>query len=407
MRILLIISGSIAAYKSLELIRRLRERGASVRCILTQGGAQFVTPLSVAALSEQPVYSDVFSLKDETEMGHIRLSREADLVLVAPASANLLASMAAGRADDLASTVLLATDKPVWAAPAMNAKMWEHAATQRNIAQLAADGVRILMPDAGMMACGEVGPGRMMEVAEIVSAIEAHFAVPGPLCGKHAVVTSGPTFEAIDPVRFLGNRASGKQGHAIAEALAAAGARVTLVTGPVALAAPEHVNITTVQVESAAQMLTAVTGALPADIAVFAAAVADWQPVKSEAHKLKKRANASPPTLELTETVDILRTLSQHTTKRPALVVGFAAETENLLEHAREKRARKGCDWVVANSVAGGAVFGADETEQTLITGAGETTWGRLSKSAAAAELTRAIAQHFTTRPNASSFTKE
>lgn len=362
-RILLIISGGIAAYKSLDLIRRLRETGAHVRCVLTAGGAQFVTPLSVAALSENKVYMELFSLTDESEMGHIRLSREADLVVVAPASVNLIARMAQGLADDLASTLLLATDKPVMIAPAMNGMMWAHAATQANIAVLARRGVRQIGPAAGLMACGEEGEGRMAEVVDIVTAVAQHFAQPGPLSGKRALVTSGPTYEPIDPVRFIGNRSSGKQGHAIAEALRDQGAETILVSGPTHLADP--VGIKTLHVQTAQEMLAACEASLPADIAVCAAAVADWRVAEAAAEKQKK--SGAPPQLHLVENPDILATLSRMGNRRPRLVVGFAAETQDVEKHAAEKLARKGCDWILANRVGEGQGFDGDENQVTLL----------------------------------------
>ena len=390
--ILLIIAGGIAAYKSLELIRRMREEGATVRCVLTEGGAKFVTPLSVAALSEQPVYTDLWSLTDEAQMGHIRLSREADLVVVAPASANLMARMAQGMASDLASTVLLATNKPVMIAPAMNAMMWAHAATQANAATLRQRGIAFIGPANGVMACGEEGAGRMSEPAEILAAIKAHFAVPGPLAGKRVLVTSGPTYEPIDPVRFLGNRSSGKQGHAIAAALAALGAETHLVTGPTALADPVGVRVR--HVESARDMLAACEAALPCDVAVCAAAVADWRPAEMSDGKLKK--GVATPTLQLVENPDILATLSQSSPRRPRLVIGFAAETGDLLAQAKAKLARKGCDWLVANEVGANKVFGADDNEVTLLCpNAPAATWPRQSKEQVARQLAEAVAQYF------------
>lgn len=390
-RILLIISGGIAAYKSLELIRRLRDRGAAVRCILTKGGAQFVTPLAVAALSEEKVYQDLFSLTDEAEMGHIRLSREADLVVVAPATADLMAKMAAGLADDLATTALLATDKPVLIAPAMNTFMWGHAATQANLRTLAARGIRMVGPNAGDLACGETGAGRMAEVPEIIAAVDSYFnPAPKPLAGRRALVTSGPTHEPIDPVRYIANRSSGKQGHAIAAALAALGADVTLVSGPVALPDPEGVRV--VKVESARQMLDACRAALPADIAVCAAAVADWR-VEASGQKIKKTAGAAAPALTFTENPDILATLSAAGPNRPALVVGFAAETEQVLENATAKRARKGCDWILANDVSPATgTFGGDRNTLHLITAAATEEWPTLDKTEAAARLADRIA---------------
>lgn len=396
-RVLLIITGGIAAYKSLELIRRLRDRGVRVRCILTRGGAQFVTPLSVAALSEEKVYQDLFSLTDESEMGHIRLSREADLVVVAPATADIMAKMAAGMADDLATTALLATDKPVLIAPAMNTFMWTHPATQDNLATLRRRGVRVVGPNAGDLACGEVGAGRMAEVPEIVAAVDAFFAADAgtkPLAGRRAVVTSGPTVEAIDPVRYIANRSSGKQGHAVAAALADLGAEVTLVSGPVTL--PDPAGVRVVAVESAREMLTACEAALPADILVCAAAVADWR-VEAAGQKLKKQPGGAPPALVLSENPDILASLSRSGPQRPRLVVGFAAETESVVPHAVEKRRRKGCDWILANDVSPATgTFGGDDNTLHLITDSGVEDWPRLSKRAAADRLADRIAQALT-----------
>jgi phosphopantothenoylcysteine decarboxylase/phosphopantothenate--cysteine ligase len=389
-RVLLIISGGIAAYKSLELIRRLKDRGCAVRCILTKGGANFVTPLAVAALSGDKVYQETFSLTDEAEMGHIRLSREADLVVVAPATANLLAKMAAGIADDLASTALLATDKRVLVAPAMNTMMWEHPATRANVATLEARGVRRIGPGAGDLACGEVGAGRMAEPAEILAAIESLLS-DGPLKGIKAIVTSGPTFEAIDPVRFIANRSSGKQGHAIAGALAALGAEVTLVSGPVTI--PDPAGVAVVKVESAVQMLGAVRSRLPADVVVCAAAVADWTVANRATEKRKKKAGDPPPTIELAPNPDILMTVSKaEAPLRPRLVVGFAAETEKLLEHAADKLARKGCDWIVANDVSeGSGTFGGDANTVHVIDGAGTESWPAMGKDEVARKLAERI----------------
>ncbi len=393
-RVLLIIAGGIAAYKSLDLIRRLREQGAAVRCILTQGAQHFVTPLAAASLSEDHAYTELFSLKDEAEMGHIRLSREADLIVVAPATADLMAKMAHGLADDLASTALLATDKPVLIAPAMNPMMWAHAATKRNLATLRDDGIHVIGPTGGDMACGEVGTGRMAEPLEIVDAVAGLLTAKGaPLAGKHALVTSGPTYEAIDPVRFIGNRSSGKQGHAIAKALADAGARVTLVTGPVALPDPQGVAV--VHIESARDMRDAALEALPADVAVCAAAVADWRPVSLAEQKMKKTAEGEPPRLELTENPDILRTLAQEASPRPTLVIGFAAETENLIEHAKAKLGRKGCDWILANDVGSGTTtFGGDANTVHLLKGDGSVdAWPSGSKADIAKRLVDHIAR--------------
>lgn len=391
-RILLIIGGGIAAYKCLELIRRGRERGLIFRCVLTKAAAEFVTPLSVASLAGEKVYQDLFSLTDEAEMGHIRLSREADLVVVAPATADLMAKMATGSAGDLASTLLLASDKPVLIAPAMNPQMWAHPATRRNVARLAEDGVRMVGPNPGDMACGEVGSGRMAEPHEILAAIEAVLRpTDRPLTGMRAVVTSGPTREAIDPVRYLSNHSSGRQGHAIAQALAELGAAVTLVSGPVGL--PDPPGVATAHVDSAREMLAAVEAALPAQIAVCAAAVADWRPSQAPGRKLKKRAGAPPPVLELVENPDILRALGQHA-QRPALVIGFAAETGDLEEQARAKLARKGCDWILANDVSpGSGVFGGANNRIMLLTATGEReVWPELDKLAVARRLAHRIA---------------
>ncbi|HSZ10811.1 MAG TPA: bifunctional phosphopantothenoylcysteine decarboxylase/phosphopantothenate--cysteine ligase CoaBC, partial [Rhizomicrobium sp.] len=346
--VLLIIGGGIAAYKSLELIRRLRERGVVTRTILTDAGAQFVTPLSVSALSGEKVFQNLFNLTDEAEMGHIQLSRAADLVVVAPATADLMAKLANGHANDLASTALLATDKRVLMAPAMNVRMWNHPATQRNVKRLKDDGVIFVGPGDGEMACGEFGPGRMAEPNEIVSAIEAALAQPGALAGMRALVTAGPTHEPLDPVRFIANRSSGKQGYAIADALARAGAETVLVSGPVEITPPPRVKL--LRVETAREMLAACESILPVDVAVCAAAVGDWRPEIAANHKIKKRENGAAPALKLTANPDILYTLS-HSPKRPSLVIGFAAETESVVAHAQDKRARKGCDWIVANDV--------------------------------------------------------
>jgi phosphopantothenoylcysteine decarboxylase/phosphopantothenate--cysteine ligase len=380
-RILLVIGGGIAAYKCLELIRRGRERGLEFRCVTTRAAEQFVTPLSLEALSGNRVWRDLFTLGEEAEMGHIRLSREADLVVVAPATADLLAKMANGHADDLASTLLLATDKPVLVAPAMNPRMWEHPATQRNVARLRADGIAFVGPEPGDMACGETGPGRMAEPGAILEAISALLApAKKPLFGIRALVTSGPTHEPIDPVRFLANRSSGRQGHAIARALAEAGADVTLVTGPVSLPDPPHVR--TVHVETAREMLEACLAALPVDVAVCAAAVCDWRPARAAAAKLKKREGAPPPILELEENPDILKTLATHPELRPRLVVGFAAETEDVVEQARAKLERKGCDWILANDVGPGTgVFGGDRNRILLVRRDGTVeAWPELDK---------------------------
>ena len=391
-RILLIIGGGIAAYKCLELIRRGRERGLAFRCVLTAAARQFVTPLSVASLAGEKVYEDLFSLTDEAEMGHIRLSREADLVVVAPATADLMAKMAAGLADDLASTLLLASDKPVLLAPAMNQQMWGHAATRRNLVTLLADGIAVVGPNPGDMACGETGAGRMAEPHEILAAIEARLQPPArPLAGVRAVVTSGPTREPLDPVRFLSNHSSGRQGHAIARALAEAGAEVTLVSGPVA--EPDPLGVRTEHVETARQMLAAVEAALPVEVAVCAAAVADWRPAGLSGGKIKKREGAAPPAIALVENPDILRTLAHHP-RRPRLVIGFAAETGDLEALARAKLARKGCDWILANDVSTGTgVFGGACNRILLLTGSGPAEdWPELDKLAVARRLVERIA---------------
>ena len=400
-RILLIVGGGIAAYKSLDLVRRLKERGASVRAILTRGGAEFVTPLSLATLTEQRAFTDLFDLKDEAEIGHIRLSREADLVVVAPATADLLAKMAHGLADDLATAVLLATDKPVFAAPAMNVRMWEHAATKRNLATLSADGIHFVGPDEGDMACGEYGPGRMAEPAAILEVISrligaknsASKAIPlrpvpgsGPLAGRHVLITSGPTQEPLDPVRYIANRSSGKQGHALAKAAAVLGAEVTLVSGPVTLPDPEGVRV--VKVETAHEMLAAVLRALPADLAICAAAVADWRASEEAPQKLKKQLQGTETSLKLTLNPDILATLSKPGPQRPRLVIGFAAETENLIHNAKAKRARKGADWIVANDVwPGTGAMGGDATQVHIVTASGVEDWPAMSKDEMAARL--------------------
>ncbi len=389
-RILLIIAGGIAAYKSLELIRRLRDRGAAVRCVMTEAAAQFVTPLSVASLSEDKVYGDLFSLTDESEMGHIRLSREADLVVVAPATANLLARMAAGMADDLAATTLLASDKPVLIAPAMNLMMWGHPATQANLTSLAARGVRRVGPNAGYLADGEVGPGRMAEPMEILAAIEAHFSDDRRLAGRRALVTSGPTREAIDPVRYISNHSSGKQGHAIAAALAALGAETILVSGPTQEPTPAGVRF--VAIESAAEMLAATEANLPVDVAVMAAAVSDWRIETVATQKLKKNGKG-PPSLRLAENPDILATVARRGNDRPTLVIGFAAETENVVANATEKRRRKGCDWILANDVSSGSgVFGGDRNTIHLVDGETVEDWPVMTKQEVASRLAERIA---------------
>jgi phosphopantothenoylcysteine decarboxylase/phosphopantothenate--cysteine ligase len=387
-RILLIIGGGIAAFKSCELIRLLRKAGASVTCVLTAGGAHFVTPMTLAALSENQVHTSLWDLKNEVEMGHIQLSRQADLVVVCPATADLIARMAAGLADDLATTLLLATDKPVLVAPAMNVRMWRHPATMRNVARLRADGLTVIEPNEGEMACGEYGPGRLPEPEEILAAIRSHLAAPGggELQGKHILVTAGPTHEPIDPVRMLANRSSGKQGFAIAAAAAALGARVTLVAGPVALPTPPGVD--RVDVETALQMRAAVRAALPADAALMVAAVADWRAEPSPA-KIKKDANG-PPALRLVENPDLLAELAS-SPSRPPLLIGFAAETDDVLANAQAKLARKGCDWIVANDVSGD-VMGGDTNQVHLVTGAGVESWKRFSKAEVARRLMERIA---------------
>jgi phosphopantothenoylcysteine decarboxylase/phosphopantothenate--cysteine ligase len=397
-RVLLIVSGGIAAYKALELIRLLRASGCGVTCVTTRAAGQFVTPLSLQALSESKVYTDLFSLTDESEMGHIQLSRSADLLVVAPASADLLARMAAGMADDLAATVLLATDKPVLVAPAMNVRMWQHAATQANLALLRARGVRVVGPDEGAMACNEYGFGRLAEPPVIRDAIAALLAPPllapsaQPLAGRHALVTSGPTYEPIDPVRYIANRSSGRQGHAIAAALAALGARVTLVSGPVSV--PDPPGVTLRRIETAAEMLDACRAALPADVAVCAAAVADWRVANAAHGKIKKQPGHAAPTLSLVPNPDILATLAAPGPARPRLVVGFAAETHDLLDNAAAKLARKGCDWIVANDVSPETgIMGGTENVVHLVTAAGTEHWPRLSKQAVAEQLAARIAQ--------------
>ncbi len=391
-RVLLIISGGIAAYKALELIRRLREQTIKVRCILTKAGAEFVTPLSLSALSEDTVYGELFSLTDEAAMGHIQLSRDADLLVVAPATADILAKMAQGRADDLATTALLATDKPVLVAPAMNVRMWEHAATQDNLATLRRRGVFSIGPTEGDMACGEFGYGRLAEPGDILNAITGFFADRGRLAGHRALVTSGPTHEPIDPVRYIANRSSGRQGHAVAEALSRMGAETTLVSGPSQL--PDPAGTRVIKVETAEQMLTACRAALPADVAVCAAAVADWRVDNAAAQKLKKDGGAVPQ-LSLTANPDILASLSANGNDRPRLVIGFAAETQDVVELARAKRLRKGCDWILANDVSpGSGTFGGTDNLVHLIRADGVETWPRMSKNDVATRLAREVAQN-------------
>jgi len=404
-RVLVVLAGGIAAFKVLSAIRRLRERGARVRCVMTAHAREFVTPLAVGALCGERPYSDLFSPEEEHAIGHIRLARDCDLVLVAPATANLMAKMAAGLADDLASTVLLATDRPILIVPAMNPTMWDHPATRANLATLTGRGVAVVGPDSGAMAEPESGPGRLAEPEAIVAAVEDRLAVAVPrggarpdaglLAGRRALVTSGPTFEPIDPVRFLGNRSSGRQGHAIAEALAAAGADTVLVAGPTAL--PDPPGVTAVHVETAREMLDACRAALPVDVAVCAAAVADWRVEAAAPGKIKKGADGGPPTLRLVENPDILATLSAPDPARPVLVVGFAAETERVVEQARAKRARKGCDWILANDVSPETgTFGGDANTVHLIAETDEPeTWPRLSKRAVGERLAAAVAARF------------
>jgi phosphopantothenoylcysteine decarboxylase / phosphopantothenate---cysteine ligase len=393
-RVLLIIGGGIAAYKALDLIRRLKERSLAVRCILTKAAQEFITPLSAGVLSGERVFTDLFDPGSEFDVGHIRLAREADLVVVAPATADLMAKLAGGHADDLASAVLLATDRPVLLAPAMNPHMWEHKATRRNLARLIEDGVALVGPNAGEMAeAGEAGVGRMAEPLEIAAAalsLIGHGGGEGALAGKRVIVTSGPTHEPIDPVRYIANRSSGKQGHAIAAAAAAAGADVTLVSGPVDV--PDPPGVTVVKVKTAQDMLAAATKALPADVAVFAAAVADWRIAKPQANKIKKGAGGSPK-LALTENPDILATVAHDARKRPRLVIGFAAETEHIIEHAKAKLARKGCDWILANDVsAEGGAMGGDRNTVHLVTAQGIESWPPQSKEEVARALVARIA---------------
>ena len=395
-RVLLVVGGGIAAYKALEVARRLQDHDIAVTSVMTSGACKFITPLSLSALTGEKAYTELFSLTDEAEMGHIRLAREADLILVAPATANLMARAANGLADDLATTILLATTAPVLMAPAMNPAMWSHAATQENLARLQARGITFVGPAAGDMACGEEGTGRLSEPDLIVHAALAHMARrDGPLAGRHAIVTSGPTVEPIDDVRFIANRSSGKQGHAIAAALAGRGARVTLVSGPVTIPPPPHADL--VPVETAQEMLAACEAALPADLAVCAAAVADWRASSVTTGKIKKAENTAPPPLELTENPDILHHLSQHGS-RPRLVVGFAAEAERLRENAMAKLARKGCDWIIGNAVTatdGSPVFGSDSNSAMLITGNDCESWPVMSKQALAERLADRIEAQF------------
>lgn len=390
--VLLIVAGGIAAYKALELVRLLRQDGVGVRPVLTQGGAHFVTAMSLQALAEAPVAADLWSLDDESRMGHIQLSRSADLVVVVPASADILARMTAGLASDLATTLLLATDKPVLVAPAMNVRMWTHPATVANVAILRARGVRFVGPDEGAMACNEHGMGRLAEPKAILAAIHAQFgSMPGLLAGRHALVTSGPTHEPIDPVRYLANRSSGRQGHAIAAALQSLGAQVTLVTGPVSVPDPPGVRVH--RVETAAEMLAACTGALPVDVAVCAAAVGDWHVLTPATSKMKKVLGQDALTIQLAANADILATLAAAGPRRPRLVIGFAAETDAVLEHAGGKRARKGCDWIVANDVRPETgVMGGDVNEVHLLTADGIEHWPLMAKTDVAARLADRIA---------------
>ena len=414
-RVLLIISGGIAAYKSLELVRLLRKQGIAVRAVLTESAEKFVTPLSLGVLTEDHVFGHLFDLKEEREIGHIQLSRQADLVVVAPATANILAKMAGGIADDLATTLLLATDKPVLAVPAMNVRMWHHAATQRNLAQLRADGVLLMEPDSGEMACGEYGKGRLPEPEAIAAEIARLLALPLPadplagqpdfegpalpLTGRHVLVTAGPTHEPIDPVRYIANRSSGKQGFAIAAAAARAGARVTLVAGPVHQPTPAGVD--RVDVETAREMLAAVESALPADAAIMVAAVADWRTADAADQKLKKDGSGKPAPLALVENPDILATLGKHA-RRPALLIGFAAETQKIAEHAKAKLVRKGADWIVANDVSGPpgtSVMGGDDNSVHIITADGIESWEHLPKDAVATRLIEKVAHALSARP--------
>lgn len=390
--ILLIVGGGIAAYKACELIRLIRKAGMSVRCVLTDGGAQFITPMTLAALSENEVFTTLWDLKNETEMGHIQLSREADLIVVCPATADLLAKMAAGISDSLATTVLLATDTPVLAVPAMNVRMWQHAATQRNVARLRSDGVTVVDPDDGAMACGEYGPGRLPEPVAIMERIEAALGrrpigKAGPLAGKRILITAGPTHEPIDPVRYIANRSSGRQGFAIAKAAAAMCADVQLIAGPVHLPTPP--GVTRIDVETAREMAAAVDATLPADIAILVAAVADWRTADAAEQKIKKTGGALP-VLQLAENPDILAGLARDA-RRPALLVGFAAETENVIEHAQAKLARKGCDWIVANDVSGD-VMGGSENAVHIVTADGVESWSNLPKDQVARKLMEKIA---------------
>lgn len=397
-RVLLIIGGGIAAYKCLDLIRRLRERGHSVRTVMTKAAEQFVTPLAVGAISNERVFTDLFNLDDEREIGHIRLARDCDLIVVAPATADLMAKMAHGHANDLATSVLLATDKPVLVAPAMNPRMWLNRATQRNVTQLKADGIHIVGPAIGEMAeRGEAGPGRLVEVPDLIVKIESllarHNAGAKPLAGRHVLITSGPTHEPIDPVRYLANRSSGKQGFALAAAAQQLGADVTLIAGPVTLADPAGIKV--VRVVTAAEMLEAVTASLPADIAIFAAAVADWRAAKPKPEKIKKSAGSEPPSLKLSENADILKTIGQRTKGRPGLVIGFAAETETVVANAQKKLKSKGADWIIANDVSPETgVMGGDRNTVHIVTRDGVESWPEMDKTDIAMSLMRRVAAH-------------
>jgi phosphopantothenoylcysteine decarboxylase/phosphopantothenate--cysteine ligase len=392
MRILLIIGGGIAAYKASELVRLIRREGGSVTCVLTEGGSHFVTPLTLAALSENPVHTTLWDLKNEVEMGHIRLSREADLVVVCPATADLMARMAAGMADDLATTLLLATDKPVMAVPAMNVRMWQHAATQANVATLRSRGVAVIDPDEGAMACGEFGPGRLPEPDAILTAIREALSPPArPLTGRHVLITAGPTHEPIDPVRYIANRSSGKQGFALAAAAAEAGAEVTLIAGPVTLPTPPGVR--RVDVETAREMAAAVDAALPCDVAIMVAAVADWRAADAAAHKRKKDGTGRIAPLDLVENPDILAGLGA-SPARPRLLIGFAAETEHVIAHAQAKLARKGADWIVANDVSGDVMGGADNTVH-IVSAAGVESLPRMAKADVALAIIAKVADAF------------
>ncbi len=398
-RILLIISGGIAAYKTPDLVRRLRERNFSVRCILTRGGAEFVSPLALQAVSEDKVYQDLFSLTDESEMGHIQLSRDADVILVAPATANIMARLAHGLADDLATTALLATDKPIYIAPAMNVRMWDNAATQHNLKILQGRGTGIIGPDEGDMACGEFGMGRMSDPIAIADQMKTVLNGEMPLLGKRALVTSGPTYEAIDPVRFIGNRSSGKQGHAIAAALAGLGAETILVSGPTREVDPSGVEVRHIQ--SAQEMLKACEHALPADIVVCAAAVSDWRVTTSTNSKIKKKIGSDAPDLKLTENPDILAIIAGSTEPRPDLVIGFAAETDDIIDNAKAKLARKGCDWIVANDVSlQSGTFDGDTNTVHVISNSGIDNWPNMSKSEVGRRLAVCVAEHFTKEQN-------